>query len=44
MGSLTDTQGITSAQSRVVQAAIYPLQLATVIRDLLNLVVVYTGG
>lgn len=44
MGSLTDTQGITSAQHRVVQAAIYPLQLATVICDLLNLVLVYTVG
>lgn len=38
MGSLTDTQGIASAQRRAAQAAIYPLQLAAVIRDLLNLV------
>lgn len=44
MGSLTDTQGITSAQHRAAQAAIYPLQLAAVICDLLNLLLVYTVG
>lgn len=43
-GVIDWAQGITSAQHRGVQAAIYPSQLAAVIRDLLNLVLVYTVG
>lgn len=33
MGSLTDTQAITSAKRGAVQDAIYPVQLAVVICD-----------
>lgn len=42
MGSLTDTQGIASAEHRAVQDAIYPFQLAAVICDLLKLALDYT--
>lgn len=44
MGSLTDTQGITSAEQRAVQDSIYPFQLAAVICDSLKLALVYTVG
>lgn len=44
MGSLTDTQGITSAEHRAAQNTIYPFQLAALICDLLKLAVVYTVG
>lgn len=44
MGSLTDTQGIVSAEFRAALDTFYPFQLAVVIYDLLKIAIDYTVG